>query len=213
MKILLLEDNLNLVELILETFRDRNYKFDVFYDGKKAIESIFEGYDCFVLDINVPGKDGVSILKEIRNIDRKTPIIIISANIDLEMIKKSYTCGCTDYIKKPFYTYELEKKINFLCSYKNEIPLKEGYLFDMKLGKLIYNDSEVNITKKELLLINLLAKNNGKFVSYQEIELNVWEGKLTNNENIRTLIKRFREKVYKDIIIAKPGIGYKLNIL
>lgn len=214
MKILLLEDNLNLVELILETFRDKNYKFDVFNDGKKALNAIFDGYDCFVLDINVPGKDGLSLLTEIRRLDTQTPAIIISANIDLEVIKKAYNNGCTDYIKKPFYTYELEKKFDLLCCTKKEIMLKGDFLFNVKLGKLINkNNIEINLTKKELLLMTLLSKQHDRFVSYQEIELNVWEGALTTNENIRTLIKRFRDKLHKDIIISRIGVGYKLNII
>lgn len=214
MKILLLEDNVNLTELIVETFRDKNYIFDVYTDGKEALKFIFDGYDCFVLDINVPGKDGLSLLKEIRMLDSKTPAIIISANIDLDIIKKAYDNGCTDYIKKPFYTYELEKKLEQLCFLSKKTKLEGSFSFDAQRGQLFdKNDKEVMLTKKELLLMNLFSKDYEKFVSYEEIEQHVWEGYLTTNENIRTLVKRFRTKLHKNTIISRTGIGYKLNIM
>ncbi len=214
MRILLLEDNKNLVDLIKESFKDKYYVIDVYSDGQKAIDSIFNGYDCFVLDINVPGIDGLSILKEIRLLDKETPAIIISSNIDLEMIEKAYLLGCNDYLKKPFYIYELEKKLELLCYKNSDIYLVGNYVFDIRLGQLFdENKNNVKLTKKELLLMVLLSKNPNKFICFEEIEQHVWEGRLTNNENIRTLIKRIRVKLPSDAILSRSGLGYSLNLL
>ena len=90
MKILLLEDNKRLSNLIIEALEEKGYKVDWFEDGKVALESIYNGYDCFILDINVPGMDGLSLLKELRVMDDKTPAIIISVNVELETIKDAY---------------------------------------------------------------------------------------------------------------------------
>ena len=115
MKILLLEDNKRLSNLIIEALEQKAYKVDWFDDGKKALEAIYNGYDCFILDINVPRMDGLSLLKELRIMDDKTPAIIISANVELETIKDAYVKGCDEYLKKPFYIYELELKLDKLC--------------------------------------------------------------------------------------------------
>ena len=114
MKILLLEDNKRLSNLIIEALEEKNYKVDWFEDGKLALQSIHNGYDCFILDINVPGIDGLSLLKELRVMDDKTPAIIISANVELETIKDAYVKGCDEYMKKPFYIYDLETRIDKL---------------------------------------------------------------------------------------------------
>ena len=215
MKILLLEDNQRLSNLIIDALEAKNYHIDWFEDGKKALEAIYNGYDCFILDINVPGIDGLTLLKEIRVMDDKTPSIIISANVELETIKDAYVRGCDEYLKKPFYIYELELKLEKLCNYtKKELVLKENLIYDIEKELLFdIEKNEVKLAKKEILLFNLFAKNLDKVISFEHIEQYVWEGDLTTNENIRALIKRLRKKLPKDTIVSQGGIGYKLNIL
>lgn len=213
MKILVLEDNKHLSNLIKEAFSQKNYHVDMFEDGKKALNAIDNGYDCFILDINVPGVDGLTLLKEIRSMDETTPAIIISANLDLETIRKAYNKGCDDYLKKPFYMYELETKLEKLCSIEEKIiDIVEDWSFDIEKEKLFDSSSvEIKLAKKEILLMDLLAKNIGKVVSFEQIEQYVWEGDLTTTENIRALIKRIRKKLPKDAIMSQGGIGYTLN--
>jgi DNA-binding response OmpR family regulator len=214
MKILLLEDNKRLSNLIIEALEEKNYKVDWFEDGKKALDSIYNGYDCFILDINVPGIDGLTLLKEIRVMDDKTPAIIISANVELETIKDAYLRGCDEYLKKPFYIYELELKLDKLCKKsQNNITLLEGFIYDIDKERLVDpHNEEVKLAKKEILLLNLFSKNLEKIITFEQIEQYVWEGDLTTNENIRALIKRLRKKLPSDTIISQGGMGYILNI-
>lgn len=215
MKILVLEDNERLSSLIFEALSQKNYHVDIYDNGKIALNAIDNGYDCFILDINVPGIDGISILNEIRSMDSHTPIIIISANIDLETIKDAYYKGCDDYLKKPFYMYELETKLERLCNIEDKvIKLNDNYVFDLAKEKLLNeNAEEVKLAKKEILLLDLLSKNRGKIVSFEQIEQYVWEGDLTSTENIRALIKRIRKKLPKNTIKSQGGMGYSLNTL
>ena len=215
MKILLLEDNKRLSSLIIEALEEKAYKVDWFEDGKLALEAIYNGYDCFVLDINVPGIDGISLLKELRVMDDKTPAIVISANVELETIKDAYATGCDEYIKKPFYIYELETRIDKLCKKQSKnIHLPNNYIYDLQKEKLFDNkNDEVKLAKKEILLFNLFAKNMEKIITFEQIEQYVWEGDLTTNENIRALIKRLRKKLPEDTIISQGGMGYILNII
>lgn len=214
MKILLLEDNKRLSNLIIEALEEKNYKVDWFEDGKIALESIYNGYDCFILDINVPGLDGLTLLKELRDMNSSTPAIIISANVELETIKDAYIKGCDEYIKKPFYIYELELKLDKLCKRKDEsLKLPNDFIYDIEKEKLFdEKNEEVKLAKKEILLFNLFAKNLEKVISFEQIEQYVWEGDLTTNENIRALVKRLRKKLPIDTIISQGGMGYILSI-
>ena len=214
MKILLLEDNKRLSNLIIEALEEKNYKVDWFEDGKIALESIYNGYDCFILDINVPGLDGLTLLKELRDMNKTTPAIIISANVELETIKDAYVKGCDEYIKRPFYIYELELKLDKLCKRKDEsLKLPNDFIYDLEKEKLFdEKNEEVKLAKKEILLFNLFAKNLEKVISFEQIEQYVWEGDLTTNENIRALVKRLRKKLPIDTIISQGGMGYILSV-
>lgn len=213
MKVLLLEDNKRLSNLIIEALEEKNYKIDWFEDGKMALESMYNGYDCFILDINVPSVDGLSFLKELRVMNKSTPAIIISANVELETIKDAYIKGCDEYIKKPFYIYELELKLDKLCKKENSsIKLPMNFIYDMEKEKLFdEKNEEIKLAKKEILLFNLFVKNLEKVITFEQIEQYVWEGDLTTNENIRALIKRLRKKLPNDTIISQGGMGYILN--
>jgi len=212
MKILVLEDNKRLSNLIVEALSQKHYKVDLYADGKKALEVIDNGYDCFILDINVPGVDGLSLLKEIRSMNQDTPAIIISANVDLETIQDAYLKGCDEYLKKPFYMYELETKLEKLCKIEeNIVDLKDDFKYDISKAKLYNeNNEDIKLAKKEILLLDLFTKNRDKIVSFEQIEQYVWEGNLTTNENIRALIKRLRKKLPIESILSQGGMGYIL---
>ena len=213
MKILILEDNERLANLIVEALEQKKYHVDLFNDGKKALQAIDNGYDCFILDINVPGIDGLSLLKEIRIMDASTPSIIISANVELDTIQEAYSKGCDEYLKKPFYMYELETKIEKLCKPKMcVIGLKEGFSYSIEDEKLVDGSGEeIKLAKKEILLLNLFTKNLNKNISFERIEQYVWGGELTTTENIRALVKRLRKKLPEDTIENQGGVGYRLN--
>lgn len=213
MKILVLEDNTRLANLIVEALEQKHYHVSLFSDGKQALKAIDNGFDCFILDINVPGMDGISLLKEIRSMDAHTPAIIISANIELDTIQDAYHKGCDEYLKKPFYMYELELKIEKLCKPKVcHLKLPQGFSYCIENETLLDGEGEeVKLAKKEILLLNLFAKNLGKNITFERIEQYVWEGELTTTENIRALIKRLRKKLPEETIENQGGIGYRLH--
>ncbi|MDD3323943.1 MAG: response regulator transcription factor [Sulfurospirillaceae bacterium] len=216
MKILLLEDNERLSGVIKEALSQKGYTVDTFNDGKKALDSIDDGYDCFILDINVPHVDGLNILHAIRLMDKETPSVIISANSELETIQHAYKNGCDEYLKKPFYIYELETKVDRLCKpKKTHIQLPNGFCYCTQEERLTNetNNSEIKLAKKEILLLNLLSKNIDKTVTFEAIEKYVWAGELTTTENIRALVKRLRKKLPADVIENQGGIGYRFKYI
>ena len=212
MKILVLEDNERLNSLIKDALEKEGYRVDTFVDGEDALDSLAKGYQCFILDINVPSLDGISILESIRTYYSDIPVIIISSNHELDKIQTSYEIGCDDYLKKPFHIYELIQKVKRLCNFKSTIlDLGEGYTFDI-INRYLFKDTQkVDLTRKEILLLELLAKDTPRVFSFEEIEEYVWEGKLTTLNNIRALIKRIRKKIPEDSIQIVKGIGYCIN--
>lgn len=212
MKILLLEDNQRLNDLIVKTFTLKGHKVDSFMDGQEAIEAIFNGYDCYILDINVPSLDGIDILKEIRKTYKSVPAIIISSTIEIETIKKSYAVGCDDYLKKPFYIDELELKIERLCKVDDSIVhISNDCTFDVENNILIYQNQEQTLAKKEKLLLNLLAKNMGKTVTFEQIQSYAWEGNVASTDSIRSLVMRLRKKLPPEVIKTLIDEGYCLK--
>jgi len=212
MKILVLEDNKSLSSVMNKALTSEGYHIDCFYDGDDALNAIENGYSCFILDINVPNLDGISVMEYIRYNHPDTPVIIISANHDLEKIEKSYQIGCDDYLKKPFYIFELVQKVKKLCFVDEQfIKFEEVCKYDFKNHKLYIDEKEVELTKKEILFLELFSKNLHHVATYEEIEEYVWEGEETNLTNIRTMIKRLRKKLPKNAISIVKGLGYSLT--
>lgn len=209
MKILLLEDNKKLNETITKRLKLKGYNVLSFLDGALALNAIEEGFSCFVLDINVPNVDGIKILKKIREIYSDLPVIIISASVELDVIKESYDFGCSDYLKKPFFIDELEIKIERYCQVQDDkIEFDENCYFDFKSSLLIINKEEKRLTKKEKLLLNLFITKKNQVISYEAIENYVWEGNFASLESIRSLIRRVRKVLDKEYIQTVVDTGY-----
>lgn len=214
MKILLLEDNMKLNQTIVKRLSLKGYKVDTYLDGLEAYHAIDEGYACFILDINVPSLDGVKLLKRVREYYDEVPVIIISASVELDIIKEAYDFGCNDYLKKPFFIDELEIKIDKLCKVNdNFIYFDEECYFDFKSSLLSCYKKEQRVTKKERLLLNLFLSHKNKLITFDAIENYVWEGSTTSLESIRSLIRRVRKLLPKEYIQTIVDSGYIFKIL
>ena len=209
MKILLLEDNEKLNQTITKRLQLKKYTVDSFTDGAEAYDNIGEGYSCFVLDINVPNLDGVELLKRIREYYEDVPVIIISATVELDVIKKAYGFGCSDFIKKPFFIDELEFKIEKLCNISETIiHFGENCHFDFKSSIVVINDKEQRLTKKERLLMSLFLNHKNQVVTFDSIQNFEWEGTVASLESIRSLIRRVRKILVEDYIQTVVDTGY-----
>ena len=209
MKILLLEDNKKLNETITKRLKMKGYNILSFLDGAEAYEKIADGFSCFILDINVPNIDGIKILKKIREYYQSLPVIIISASVELDIIKQAYDFGCNDFLKKPFFIDELEIKIEKLCNIQNDkIFFDDDCYFDFKSSTIIINGIENRLTKKEKLLINLFLTKQNHVITYETIENYVWEGSFASLESVRSLLRRVRKILPKEYIQTIIDTGY-----
>lgn len=216
MKVFLLEDDFALNKIVTNSLKNRGFFVDTCFDGYKAVDMIMNtSYDFFILDLNVIGFDGHKILEIIRESNKETPVIIMSAQIDMENIKKSYALGCNDYIKKPFDFEELFLRIQYHIQKQNKTDkfltiLGNAYTFDMLEQNLYYKEKSIDLSIKEKLLMSLLVKNLNSITSIEMIHEYVWDSKEMEAVSMRSLIHKLKKKLKSGMIINFRGEGYKL---
>ena len=208
MKIFLLEDDYSLNESIKEMLEAENFIVDSFYDGNIAYDNIVDNYVLYIFDVNVPNVDGIYLLEHIKTINPNAKVLIISANINIDKIKEAYIKGCDDYIKKPFDIQELFLKIDKYTQKSKQIYLDKELVFDLKNKKLFYENLEISLTKNEKNLLFLLIENKVTNISYSQIEDFVYDRVSKSSDAIRSLVKRLRRKLPKDMILNSLEEGY-----
>lgn len=211
MKIFLLEDDYSLNESIKEIIELENHTIDNFYDGEVAFNNFSNDYDLFILDINVPNIKVLELLKIIKNTNFRTKVIIISANININLIKEAYDLGCDDYLKKPFDLEELVLKINRYEQKSKLLYLDKNIIFNLSRKELTINNKNIELTRNEKNLLYLLANNLGSKINYDQIENFVYEGEVKTSDAIRSLMKRLRKKLPKDLILNSLDEGYYIK--
>ena len=220
MKIFLLEDDFSLNKIIKLSLVNRGFFVDSFTDGYKAVDAILNSkHDLYILDLNVLGFDGHKVLEFIRKDDLTVPIIMISAEIDIENIKKSYTLGCNDYIKKPFDFEELFLRIQYHLSHikKDEnqdfiIDIGYDFRFNLLEQTLHKSNHEIELTTKEKLLLSLLVKNINNTITNEMIHEYVWDSKEMEAVSMRTIVHKLKKKLKNGMIINLRSVGYKLIV-
>ncbi len=218
MKILLLEDDVILQEIIGEFLIEQGYDVDSFYDGEKALDAIGDNfYDILLLDVNVPSIDGFEILSYLRDIGNTVPAIYITSLSGIDNLKKGFEIGADDYLRKPFDLEELQARIEHIAKVHN---LADEFTFDdvrfnPKNHKLYTGDVEVDMRQKESAILEYFVRNNGRIVSCDELIENLWldEDGLPTHATIRTYIKNLRKLFNKEYIENIKGEGYRFNIL
>ncbi|MFA7084599.1 MAG: response regulator transcription factor [Arcobacteraceae bacterium] len=217
MKILLLEDDLILSEIIEEHLVSKSYQVTTVYNYNEAQNVLYsEKFDILLLDVNVPGDNSFTLLEELRNNSIKTPAIFITSLNMIEDVEKGFISGCDDYIKKPFELKELDVRLNNIQRLYNlcpseDIKISEDIFLNMESLFILKNDQKIDITKKESEVLHYLIKANTT-VSMEELYSNIWTyEELPNASTVRTYIKTLRKIIGKEKIINIKGIGYKFN--
>lgn len=219
MKILLLEDDLILNEIITEHLIEKSYDVSSVYDGLEAETLLYSSrFDLLLLDVNVPNLIGFELLKELRSKDIMTPAIFLTSLSQVDDIEKGFKAGCDDYIKKPFELKELDLRIDNIKRIYNivnedKIEISKDITLDTKNLILNLEDTDIHIAKKEVEVLLYLLKNKEKPVSIEELCSNIWsyeESPIAST--IRTYIKNLRKILGDNSILNIRGVGYKFNI-
>ena len=213
MKILLMEDDLVLHEILMEHLAESGFDVTGCEDGQEAENLIFKNsYDLLLLDVNVPFIDGFSLVESIRDNGIKTPAVFVTSLNTTKDLKRGYEVGGDEYIKKPFDMDELDVRIaqmQKVFNLKDEIiKLSNGDLFDSTLNTV----NGVKLRKKESEVLHYLLKNKNRAVSAEELTDNLWAyDEVPSNATLRTYIKNLRQVVGKDTIITVHGQGFKIE--
>lgn len=216
-KILLLEDEQMLSEAIHEYLLSLGHSVTLFFDGSEALAALkTETFDLLVLDINVPGIDGLDLLEQLHELKIRPPAIYISALVDIEGISRAYDLGCYDYLKKPFHLKELALRIDKVmqsCTIpQNHLRLSKSYAYDASTSTLMCDNVTQTLTKRQLQIIDLLARNRGRVVDFDQFRNYVWDEEYVDNATIRAEVSRLKKSLKEDFIQNIRALGYMIDI-
>lgn len=226
MKILLIEDDTTLNQNIKEYLSGENCEVITAFDGQIALKYLKKNdYDCVILDINIPHKNGYELCKEFRTYNSSTPVIMLTAFDELEDKVNGFDAGADDYITKPFYMKELFIRIKSLIkrnqkissTIEQEILQVEDIMLNQKTKTVKRNNIEIVLTPREYQILLKLMLAKGELVGKQELVKEIWGGSFDANTNtIEVYINFLRKKIDKpfdkQLIKTKIGYGYYLNL-
>ena len=213
-RILLLEDDQLLAETLVDLLEDEGYEVYHTSNGQEVLEITFkEKFDLYLLDINVPLIDGVTLLKELREAKDNTPAIFLTSHKDKDMLSRGFKSGADDYITKPFDNDELLFRINALVNrtQKNKVQCINLLCHDEEHQRIFYDKQELELSKKEYKLLLVLMQHVDSSVPKELIINELWNTSQTGSDGaIRVYINRIKQLLPQMQIENIRGIGYKL---
>ena len=220
MRVLVVEDDLDLINLLEEGLTMYGYAVDKASDGDQAIEMAYiENYDIVILDINLPKKDGFEVLDEIRKFNQEVNIIMLTARSDIDDRVKGLDFGANDYMVKPFDLKELDARMRALLRRKSVTEstiLEAGNMkFDTASREAFVDDQKINLTQKETGILEYLFLNKERFVSSEELIDHVWDSNADSFSNsvrvhMSSLRKKIKELSGENKIQNVIGKGYRI---
>ena len=175
--------------------------------------------DIVITDINLPETNGIEFIKEFRKIDKKIPILILSAYTDKNYLLEAIKLKLTDYLTKPIDFKSLQLALykcvdEILENSRYVISFKNSIEFNVLHKKLFCknNNEEMLLTSKELMLLEYLVKHSNRIVSIDELKNYIWKDELESTDSaLKNLLNKIRKKIGKDSILNISGVGYRLD--
>ncbi len=214
MKVLIIEDDVQLGIAISEFFKIKEFDIVNVKDGLDAINQIDNGnFDLYIIDINIPRINGLDLLKYIRKTDLNTPVIIITASLEIQNFATAFENGCSEYIKKPFHLKELDIRINNLLSLQksDNIIVNDELYYNPNRKQFFYHNKPIQLRYKEKRFCEILMKHVNTIVPNNTIYDYVWEGEIKETYPLRQLLVELRKKLPFDIIQTKIREGYMIE--
>ncbi len=224
MRILVVEDEETIAEVIENKLRAEKYQVDTSFDGEDGLfKALTNIYDMIILDIMLPKVNGMEILKEIKENDIKAKVIMLTAKSSLDDKLKGFDCGANDYVTKPFHIEELVARVNVWLRSKNNSKEKDKIEYkDLSLNirtstlTCTTTNESINIPYREFLLLEYLMNNKEQIVSKEQIYDKVWgiDSDFESN-NLEAYLSFLRKKIKiigsKVNIKAVRNLGYKIE--
>ncbi|MDR3288549.1 MAG: response regulator transcription factor [Peptococcaceae bacterium] len=221
MNLLLIEDERQLSEALAVLLRQQSYLVDAAYDGVTGEEYALSGiYDGIILDIMLPRKNGLEVLRSLRNAKLSTPVLLLTAKAEMEDKILGLDTGADDYITKPFATVELLARVRAMTRRKGEILSDTLVCQDTFLHKAAYElncrGNTVRLAPKEYLILELFMQNEKQIIPRERFMEKIWgfdsEAEYNAIEVYISFIRRKLEAIHSDMRIRTVrGIGYTLE--
>jgi two-component system, OmpR family, response regulator len=227
MKVLIIEDDPILNKNINEALMAENLNTECVFDGLLADRMLKKNnFDCIVMDINLPGKNGFDLCKDFRQYNMNTPIIMLTAFGELEDKVQGFDCGADDYLTKPFFMRELTLRIhslikrskqNYSADTSKSILIADDITLNDTQKKVIRQGKEISLTPREYQILLRLMENKGEIVSKSDLVKEIWGSSFNANTNtIEVYVNFIRNKLdkpfAKNTIKTKVGYGYYLDV-
>jgi len=185
-------------------------------DGQEGLEH-YKMYkpDIIISDIEMPRLSGLDMAQKIRKKDKSIPIIISTAYTDTPYMLKAVELQLIKYIIKPISSKKLQEALNLLLEHlniNNIVTIDTNKHYDSLNKCFMIEENIIKLTKKELLLLDLLAKNHHRVVNYEEIETHIWYDDYMSMDALRALIRTLKKKLQGDYIENVSGFGYRLTV-
>ncbi|MFQ6550170.1 response regulator transcription factor [Aestuariibius sp. 2305UL40-4] len=216
MRILVAEDDAALRSQIKSALSEEGRAVDTAADGEEAMFlGSTEPYDLVILDIGLPERDGISVLKHWRKNDVKTPVIILTARDGWSDRVDGLDAGADDYLTKPFHMPELSARIRAMlrrqAGRSDPVFEKGTVIFDTRTNRVLKDGMPVSLTAGELAVLSYLLHNVGRSVSRTELSEHIYEYDGDRDSNtIAVFINRLRKKLGPDLIETSRGQGYMI---
>lgn len=223
-QILIAEDDINIASDLKSLLQQEGYRVEIVYDGMLAEKMLLrKHYDCLILDINLPGKNGFEVCKSIRLKMVNLPVLMLTAFGEVDDKLAGFDSGADDYLTKPFFFKELLMRVKALIKRgaSNDVAAAsttiEDLVIDHKAKSATRAGTSLKLTPREFQIVELLAGARGSIVSKKEIMRHVWSAQVEVNANtIEVFINSIRNKIDKNfgvkLIHTRPGFGYYLGV-
>jgi DNA-binding response OmpR family regulator len=223
MRILLVDDDSDLLDRLSQTLKDQRYEVDTAADGDLALEKLFDHvYDLVLLDIMLPKTDGLTILKEMRQAKIKTPVIMLTARVTVEDKIRGLDHGADDYLAKPFAISELFARIRSLLrragEEKDMVLSCEDISLNTKTRAISKNGVAVDLTPKEFSILEFLLYNKNQVVPRVALAEHIWGDEfdpftMSNfmDVHVKNLRYKLGDKDNKKVIRTVRGVGFTVS--
>lgn len=219
MRILIVEDEEQIAKPIKSYLERRSFAVDYANNGTDGYDmASFNEYDCIILDLNLPGIDGIEVANKLRKDNIQTPILMLTARNSQKDIWKGFENGTDDYLTKPFDLKELLLRINALIkrnSYNKEEILSAGNItLNVNSFEVTVDNKIIKLNNKEFGILEYLLRNKGIVVSSEQLLEHVWDREIDMlTQTVKTNLKTLRKKVdpNKKLIQTIKGKGYVIR--
>ncbi len=221
MNVLIIEDEVGLAEAVAAILRSERYQTDIANDGQTGLKMALTGeYDCILLDIMLPGMNGLDVLSYLRVKEIETPVLLLTARSETDDKIKGLDCGADDYLTKPFSMGELLARIRAMTRRRGivqDINPKYGDItLDLKKGEIICGNSSVALGRKEFQMMEMLISNAGQITTKEQFVSKIWgsndESEYNNVEVYISFLRKKLNMLRSSVQIkTRRGIGYCLD--